>query len=296
MFERQHQVVVFVGVVVDQCDKAVAVTGALGAGDVDVFVFGQQGHGFGVEAVDCVHRARHQGLGARGGVADVAQFHTVKVAPAGFPVGAGFALGHHAHAGLPFHQGVGAGAVGFGEVRGAVGHDQQVVVRQHKGQVGIARLHVDLDLVRRELFDVGNRLQNAFGWRLGLAAVHIDGVDDVVGVQRLARGEGDALADVEDPFGGAGFGFPAFSQFGCGIAFGVNFDQLVPEHQAVGDRNGVGVGARIQAVRGRAAFHAHAQNSAFFGCALCSGRKCRQARRKAQRSGARDELSAVKRQ
>ena len=50
-----------------------------------------------------------------------------------------------------------------------------------------------------------------------------------------------------------------------GIALLVDLDEAVPELPAVGDRDGVGVGAGIEAVGGAAALHAEPKRAALLG-------------------------------
>ena len=147
VFEAQHEVRAAVGRHINQRHEAVAVAGALGAGDFDGLVFGEERHRLGVQAVDRVDLASEQGLRAHRGVADVAQFDRVEVAASGFPVFARLAFGKDPHAWRPFFQRVGTRTIGLVEIGGAGRHDDEVVVRQHIGQVGVAGFHADLDLV-----------------------------------------------------------------------------------------------------------------------------------------------------
>ena len=202
--------------------------------------------------------------GALVGVADVDQFHTVKVATVGLPVVAGLALEGCTHAGLEFVQRERAGSIGLAVVLEAIGHHDDVVVAQVVRQVHIAFAHGDLHLRGRQLFDFFDVSEQRLGWRFGLAAVHVQRVDDVIRVQGFARGEGDAFAHIESPVCRAGLDSPALEQLTSGVAVVGHFNQVVPEHQAHIDGDRVRVGQRIQAVGGRAAFHAHTQGSALF--------------------------------
>ncbi len=202
--------------------------------------------------------------GALVGVADVDQFHTVKVATVGLPVVAGLALEGGTHAGLEFVQRERAGSIGLAVVLEAIGNHDDVVVAQVVRQVHIAFAHGDLHLRGRQFLDVFDISQQRFGRRFGLAAVHVQGVDDVVRIQGFARSEGHAFAHIEDPVSRTGLNVPALEQLTGGVAVVGHFHQVVPEHQAHIDGDRVRVGQRIQAVRRRAAFHAHTQGSALF--------------------------------
>ena len=292
VFQRHAGVVRRIGGVVAQGHEGEAVARALGLQHVDPRRFHHEADGLGVEPVDGVDLAGHERLGAGRGIRDVAQLDAVEPAAAGLPVVAGV-LGEDAHAGLEAFQRVGAGAVGFGEVREAVGHHEDVVVRQVVGQIGVARRQGDLDLVGAELLDVLDGAEQVLRGRLGLAAMQVQRIDDVVGVERLARMEGHALADVEDPLGGAGLGFPGLEEFARSVAVLVDLDEAVPDLVAVGDRHGIRVGARIEAVRGAAALHAEAQRAALLGGVVREGGAAHRGEGEAERACARQEFAAV---
>ena len=269
--QRQHQVGVAERRLVGVGYKGKAVTGTWRARQLDVLALGQQPGGFGVYAVDHVHLAGHQRLGAGSGIADVAQFHAVEVATVGFPVVAGLAFEGGAHTGLELFQQVGTGAVGLAEIGGAVGHHDDVVIAQVIWQIQIAIGHENLNLGGRYFLDLADIGQQGFGGRFGFAPVHIDRVNDIVGIQCFAGSKGNAFADIEDPVGGTGLDLPAFKQLTGSVAVVGHLHQVVPQHQADVDHHRVGIGAGVEAVRRRAAFHAHAQGSALFWCALGHG-------------------------
>ena len=246
------------------CHEAEAVAHARGARDDQVLVLGQKRGGLGVHAVDDVHGAGLQRGGPLVCIADVDQFHTVEVAAVGLPVVTGLALEGGTHAGLELVERECAGSIGFAVVLEAIGYDDDVVVAEVERQVHIALAHGDLHLRGRQLLDVFDVSEQRLGGRLGLAAVHVQRVDDVIRVQGFAGGEGDAFAHIESPVRRAGLDVPAFKQFADRVAVVGHFNQVVPEHQAHRDRDRVRVGQRIQAIGGRTAFHAHAQGSALF--------------------------------
>ena len=281
VLERHHHIAVAERCFVGVCHEAEAVTGTGGARELDRRVALEQAGRFGTGTVDDVDLAGQQSLCAGGRVGDVAQFHTVEVAAVGLPVVTRLAFERGAHARLEFFQEVGASADRLAPVFETVGHHHDVVVAQVVRQVQVARLHEDLNRVRVNLLDVGDVGQQSLGGRLGFTAVQVDGVDDIVGVQRFAVAEGDALADVEGPVGRAGLDVPFFEQLTHGIAVVGDFDQTVVDHQTGGDHDGVGIRQRIQAVRWRATFHAHAQGAAFFGLGL---RHCRQSAQRGRKA------------
>ena len=102
------------------------------------------------------------------------------------------------------------------------------------GKVDVALAQRDLDLVGAQLLDIGDRAQEVLRRGLGVAAMQIDRIDDVVGVEGLAGVEGDALADIEDPLFGTGLGLPALEQFPDRVAALIDFDQAVPNLVAIG--------------------------------------------------------------
>ena len=128
---------------------------------------------------------------------------------------------------MELFQNEGAGAIGLAEIFEAIGQHHQVVIGQVKRQVHIAFAHAYLDLVRGQFFDVLDVGQQGFGRRFGFAAVQIERVNNVIGIQGFARGKGNAFTDVENPFRSARLGFPAFQQFAGGVAVISNFDQAV---------------------------------------------------------------------
>ena len=112
-----------------------------------------------------------------------------------------------------------------------------MVIGEDERQVRITRRQNDFDLVRRGLRQFLDRLEDTFGGRLCLTAMKIDRVDDVVSVKRLARPKCDALSNIECPFQSTRLGLPALGKLRRSISLGVNFNQCVPEHQAVSDWN-----------------------------------------------------------
>ena len=293
VLERHHHIGVAERRLVGVCHEAEAVARARRTRQFDIGVALEQGGRFGAGAVDGVDLASHQGLGASGGIGDVTELHTVKVAAVGLPVVARLALEGGAHAGLELFQGESTGAHGLAPVLETIGHHHDVVIAQVVRQVQVARLHEDLHGVCVDFLDFCDVGQQGLGGGLGLTAVQVDGINHVVGVQRLAVAEGDAFAHVKGPVGRAGLDVPFFKQLTNSIAVVSDLHQAVEDHQAHGNRDGVGVGQRIEAVRRRTALHAQAQSAAFFGLGLRHRGQCTQSGRKAHRSSARQQCATV---
>ena len=92
--------------------------------------------------------------------------------------------------------------------------------------------------------------------------MQVDGEHSVVGGEALAVAELDALAEIEDPLGGTGLGFPVGGELGDGAHIGADFDQRIEEGVADGGGNGVVPGGRVKAFGGGAAADAELQHAA----------------------------------
>ena len=217
----------------------------------------------------------------------------VEVAAARLPVVAAV-LGDEAHAGLEAFQRVGAGADRLRPVGEVLRHDDEVVVGQDDREVGIAARQRDPDLGRRQRLDLGDLRQNALGRRLGLAAVHVDRIDAVVGVERLAVGELDALADVEHPLVAPGFTSQLSNSSPVGLPSASNSIRQL-QISSRRDHDGVRHRCAGRGCRGRAAFHAQAQRAALLRRRLRQGRSRAEpeAEAEAERGGARHQLAPV---
>ena len=163
VLQSQHQVFVGVRIFVGMSHKSKAVAHARRACHFQRVVLGQQGCSLGIDAVDQINLTRHERLGARSRVADVAQLNPVEITAVRLPVVARLTLEHVAHAGLELLKGVSAGAVWFAPVGEAIRHHDDVVVAEVVGQVDVALAHRDLNLCRRRLLDVGDVSQQGFG-------------------------------------------------------------------------------------------------------------------------------------
>jgi hypothetical protein len=102
-----------------------------------------------------------------------------------------------------------------------------VIVAEHVGQIGVRRFEHDLDLVRIHLDHVLDRTHRAGRAGRGIAAMQVDGIDDVVGIQALAVAERDSPADIADPFLGIVARLQALQEFGLDLVLVVDLDQAV---------------------------------------------------------------------
>ncbi len=210
----------FVGLVrgvVAEGHEGEAVAGALGLQHVDLRRLHDEADGLRIESIDGIDLPRNQRLGAGRRIRDVTQFHAVEPGAVRLPVMSGV-LGQDANAGLEVFERISACPVGLREVREPVRHDEDVVIRQIIGQIGIAAGQRNGDLIGVDLLDVGDGAEKIFGSRLRFAAMQVQRIDDVVGIEGLAGMERHALADIEDPIGGTGLGFPRLEQFAGRIA------------------------------------------------------------------------------
>jgi hypothetical protein len=139
-------------------------------------------------------------------------------------------------------------------------------VGQNIGKIGIAAIEHDLDLTVRDLDHVGKlagrRTRRGSG---SLAAMQVQRIKNVLGRQRLAIVEGDALTDLEGPFLGVGRGFPAFEQLGLDHIVLVDFDKAVEGHIGLVDRHPVLQNANIEIVGGGTAADAELEHTAALG-------------------------------
>ena len=209
-----------------------------------------------------VELSGQQRLHAGGVIVDDGDLRRFEVAAPFLPVAA--AVGQDAaHAGVEHLGLVAAGSNRVGPVLEAVRHHQHVIVAEHVRQVGVRRLEHDLDLLLAHLHDVLDRLHRAGRARLrAFAAMQVDRVDDVVGVQRLAVAEGDALADVAHPFRRIVAGLERLEQLGLNLVLVVDLDQPVEDAGGDVDHHGVEIGPDIHAVGGAAAGRTDAQVAA----------------------------------
>ena len=293
VLERHHQIAVVERRLVGVGHEAETVAGTGRARQLDRWVALEQAGRFGAGTVDDIDLTGQQSLCAGCCIGDVAQFNAFEVAAVGLPVVAWLDLESGTHAGLEFFQEVGAGADRLAPILEPIGHHHDVVIAQVVRKVQVARLHQDLNRVRINLLHVGDVGQQGLGGRLGLTTVQVDGIDDVVSIQGLAVAEGDAFANMKGPVGRAGLDVPFFEQLASGVTVVGNLHQAVVHHQARGDHDGVGIRQRIQAVRWRATFHAHAQGAAFFGLGLRHRRQSTQRGRKADGGSAGQQCATV---
>jgi hypothetical protein len=220
-------------------------------------------HELPVDAVDQLHLARDQRVEPRRDVVDHDDLVTVEVAATGLPV-VGIALGRDTHAGIERGDLERAGPDRPTPVREARRHDQKMEVGEEIRQIGVRLGERDPDLIRAHRLDRLDAGHDALGARGGvLAAMQVERVDDILGIERLAVGEGDALAQSDQPGLGVGLGLPAFGELRLDLALGIDLGEQV-EGGEPGDRgHGVGIAARIERIDGAAAAEPDRERAAF---------------------------------
>ena len=148
-------------------------------------------------------------------------------------------------------------------------------------------------VVGLDVLDLGDEAL-ADGARV-LAAVNVDGMDDVLGHERLAVVELHALAQLEDPLGGVVGHLPAFRQFAHDLAvrghlgdvaqklpLGIDLVRIAAAKHA---EQGVGVRAAAQRLTQLAALLRRS------GLGLFGQQGCRNRRRQAEGRGTLDEIT-----
>ena len=150
----------------------------------------RRGEQVGGGGVDEGHRVDLAGL-QRGGagvhVGDAARLDLVEPGAAFLPV-VRKALDLAADTRLIAFQRIAAGADALVELGVARGHDQQVHEAHQRREARIRRGQRDRDLARRGRLDPGDLGQQRLGLGDGLfAAMQVDRIDHVLGIQRLAR-------------------------------------------------------------------------------------------------------------
>ena len=221
--------------------------------DLDVPVALQQVRRLEVDPVDHVDLTGYQGGLAGVGIVDRQHFHGIEVAAVRLVVVVE-AAGIQTHAGLEVLADVAAGADPLSDrlVLHPRRVDQDVVVAQEVGEVGVAVFQRKGDRVVIVLLHVLNRGDDRLGRGLrGLADVVLQRLDDVVRAEGLAVVELDASLELEGPDRRVVRGLPAFRQLAGQAAVGPDLGQAVEDHAVGGHlHEDVGVGPAVPAVRG----------------------------------------------
>ena len=216
-----------------------------------------------------------------------------KCARPGFPV-IRAALQGHAHPRFEVLQAITTGADTGLPVRHAVlaRHDHQMVIGDHVGEVGVARMQLEHHAVAAVGADLGHVAQHGLGRRAGfLPEVMLDRGDHIVGGQGLAVVEGHALAQFEGPDPGIRGRGPAFSQFGDRRAVDGNFGQGVIDRRETDKGEGIDPGTGVFRVGGAGAGQSQTQHAAGF--RRCLGRHGAQWQAHGERAGHRCGSRAV---
>ena len=128
-------------------------------------------------------------------------------------------------------------------------HDEEMVIGHEEREVGIASVQFEHNTIRPVLRDLLDRCDVGLGRGFGLfAAVMVDRGDDIVCRHRLAVGELDALAKVEDPSRRVVIGFPGFCHVADEIPVRVDLGQGVVGREAERHHIGVGIGLRVEGI------------------------------------------------
>ena len=184
--------------------------------------------------------------------------------PALLPVGPGL-LHLDAHARIEAFEHEGAGADRLRPILEPVRNHQEMVVRQAVRQVSVRRAQRNPDLVIVKLLDVGDALHGGGAARFRLAAMKVERIDGVVGSERLAVRERDALAQLEDPVLRAAGRLPALGELRMRLAVHAPFGEAIPEAVIDGDHHRIVRGPEVEAVRGAAAGETELERAAGLG-------------------------------
>ena len=145
-------------------------------------------------------------------------------------------------------------------------HDRHVVVADEEREVGVAGLEGDDHGVLAVGLHVGDGCDDRLGGgRRLLAAMMVDGGDDVLGGHLPPIVIRHALAQLEGPGGDIGRCLPALGQLADQRAVTGHLGQIAVVRVGHGDREAVLMGPRIEAVGGRAVTRAQAHVAALLG-------------------------------
>ncbi len=223
----------------------------------------QQGHRLVVDAVDRVDLARDQRVETRGPVVDDGHVHAVQKAFALLPIRSRL-LEPDPDSRIEVFEHERTGADRLRPVLEAVRNHHEMIVREAIRKIGVGSGERNLDLVVVELLDVGDVLHRGGAAGLRVAAVEVERIDRVVGIEFLAVRKGHAFAKVQDPVFGAVGRLPALRQFRMGFSVLTPFGEAIPEAVIGIDHHGIGRGAEVEAVGGAAAGEAELQHPAIF--------------------------------
>ena len=151
-FQRRTQILIIERRIGDARDEAEAVACALGAHDIELLVLHQEIDGTRIEAVDRIDLAGLERCRTRGHVLNVADFDLFEIRAARLPVIA-TTLEDEANARLEALERITAGADRLLPVGEAIRNDNDVVIAQDDGEVGIAGLKRHGDLIVVDFLD-----------------------------------------------------------------------------------------------------------------------------------------------
>ena len=207
--------------------------------------------GLQVGAVDDVDGAADERVHARGVVQNRQDLDRVHEAGFARLPGVRVALQGRTHPGVELAQEVAARPFPGMQVRLTVHrrHHAEVVVGEEERQVGVGVGDFHHHGVVTIDADIADPREHALGRGLGLlAAVHVDGVDDVFRGQAFPVGELDTLAELEAPDLRVGTGFPAFREVRGRPPVDADIDETVADGPADDDHRGRVVLGGVQRV------------------------------------------------
>ncbi len=226
----------------------------------------QQMHRLELALVHEVDLAGLQRIGARRHIIDADHMHLVEMRLALAEI-VRIAAAFHAHPRLPTVENIGAGASALLEVGGVGRLDGEVIVAQGEAKIGVAVFQHDDHFVLAVGAHFIHLLQQGFGRRIGtLAAMPVERLDDILGLQRLAIVELHAAMQLESPGGGIGRSIPGFRQLRHQLGMFVIAQQRVAQQPLGGQlRHGIRQQARVQRIRRRRPRSADPQQAADLG-------------------------------
>ena len=263
----------------------------------DVRILRQQTGDTGFDIGVDIDVAGAQCAGARRVVGNALGHEGLDVAGVLVPV-VGELLGHRRQTRREFLQPVRAGAHHGIAVLPARLHDRGViVVAQRDGEIGVAAVERDHQHVRPVGLHVDDRRQKRLRRRFGaFLDVFAERIDDVLGVQRLAVVELDALAQLEGPFAGVVGRFPLDRQVRHDVHVAVQIGQAVVHLIGALDVRAVGHLRRIEGLLRSGVFRGHVDLAALDRRLRHTGARQHAAGRRrghAQGPGPADELATV---
>ena len=231
--------------------------------NIDVWCPCQQGDSLGIDPVDGIDVAVHQGILTRGYIQQRQDFNLIKMRAPLFEV-VGVARSRNPDTRIITVQDVTTGANSRQRINrpvAQIGHDRQVIVADNEREVGVAGFQSDHNSIA-VLGDIGDRGQKTLRSRSGIfTAVEIKRRDDIIGGQCLAVVKFDALTHFKPPGCGIGAGFPAFGQFWNKFGLIADFGQMTADQVRQNSGHTIFIRAGIHRIGSRAVANANPEQS-----------------------------------